>query len=193
MLLKEEIISLVMDRFKGLVVNQNWGETGLFYNPEKKLKKGIYLLTFKEKDGEHDRASHLNRDGNFYRLNLGVSKKTFIQLFGSIPPRPTAGHVVEMDVDFTSVNTLMPHPIYSWMAWVCVINPTSETLNKLWPLTEEGYQLCVKKYERKMGTIGSSLHSGLKRDELSFVDQLKGINQLKSKVMTKQCTYTVTS
>ena len=149
MVTKEEIINLITNKYPGLVVNQNWGETGLFYNPENKLKKGIYLLTFKEKDGENDSSSNLNREKEMYRLNLGITKKTFVNLFGNIPARPTAGNVVEMNYDFSTIDSIMPHPIYSWMAWICVINPSQNTLRKLLPLIDEGYKLCLDKYKRK--------------------------------------------
>ncbi len=139
-----------MDQYTGLIVDQNWGETGLFYNPEKKLKKGIYLLTLKEKDGENDRASYLDRNKESYRLNLGIKKQTFIDLFGLIPSRPTAGNIVDMDYDFSKTDTILPHPIYSWMAWICVINPTKKTFEKLLPLIAEGYQLCLEKYKKKI-------------------------------------------
>ena len=77
---KNEIIERVQEKFDGLVLNENWGEVGLFYNPTYKLSKGIYLLTFKEKDGANDKASNVNREGVF-RLNLGISKETFIKRF----------------------------------------------------------------------------------------------------------------
>jgi hypothetical protein len=149
MITKEEIIHFVMEKYPGLVVNKNWGETGLFYNPEGKLKKGIYLLTFKEKDGKHDSSSRLDREEKYYRLNLGVSKKTFIEFFGFIPSRPVAGKIVDMKYDFSSINTIMPHPIYSWMGWVCVINPTRKTFDSMQALIDEAYQLCLKKYKKK--------------------------------------------
>jgi hypothetical protein len=38
----------------------NWGERGIFYNPDRVLKKGVYVLTIKEKDGENDSASRAN-------------------------------------------------------------------------------------------------------------------------------------
>jgi len=148
MLTKEDIIRSIQAKHTGLVVNQNWGETGLFYNPEGKLAKGIYLMTFKEHDGDHDKASHLNRD-NTYRLNLGVSKETFIRLFGFLPSRPSAGAIVDMDYDFAVLDTIMPHPVYGWMAWICVINPSPETLHTLYPLIEEGYNLAITKYKKK--------------------------------------------
>jgi hypothetical protein len=145
---KKKIVETIISQFPGLVVNENWGETGLFYNPHGKLKKGIYLLTFKDKDGKNDKSSNLDREDT-YRLNLGISKETFIKLFKRLPKRPPAGNIVDMEYDFTAIDTIMPHPIYSWMAWVCVINPSAETLKKLMPLIEEGYNLAISKYKKK--------------------------------------------
>ena len=143
-----EIITEVQKRHPGLVVNQNWGETGLFYNPQNQLSKGIYLLTFKEKDGKNDRSSCLNREGIF-RMNLGISKNTFLQHFGRIPKRPEAGGIVDLEYDFSKSDTLLPHPIYIWMAWVCVLNPSEKTFRDLIPLIEEGYSLALNKYSKK--------------------------------------------
>ncbi len=42
-----------------------------------KLKRGIYVLTVKEKDGENDKASMLNRHG-VYRISIGLKKETFM-------------------------------------------------------------------------------------------------------------------
>jgi hypothetical protein len=146
---KEEIFKELQSKYSGLVLNQNWGETGLFYNPDLKLKKGIYLLTIKEKDGNNDSSSNLNRVDHF-RLNIGISKPTFMKMFGRIPVRPSAGEIINMDYDFSAVDKIMPHPVYGWMAWICVINPSSETFKTLIPLINEGYKLALEKYSKKM-------------------------------------------
>lgn len=86
----EEIFSYATSKYSGVTINKNWGERGLFYNPEFKLTKGIYILTVKEKDGPNDKASNVDRDG-IYRLNLGISKTTFISLFQKIPKRSLCG------------------------------------------------------------------------------------------------------
>jgi hypothetical protein len=145
----DEIIIAIQKEYTGLVVKENWGETGLFYNPESRLKKGIYLLTFKEKDGKHDVSPNLKRK-DIYRLNLGISKDTFLTLFEFIPKRPNVGGVVEMNFDFSQIDTIMPHPIYAWMAWICVLNPTEKTFQTLLlPLIQEGYLLAIEKYRKK--------------------------------------------
>lgn len=44
----KEIIECTTSKYEGIVINRNWGEKGLFFNPGKKLPKGVYILTFKE-------------------------------------------------------------------------------------------------------------------------------------------------
>lgn len=72
----EEILNYCLENLKGTVFVNSWGEKGVFYNPDKSLKRGIYILTIKEKDGENDKSSKLDRDG-IYRVNLGVRKENF--------------------------------------------------------------------------------------------------------------------
>ena len=44
----------------------------------------------------------------------------------------------------------MPHPVYGRMYWVCVLNPSDETLEtKARPLLVEAYELAVSKYNRQ--------------------------------------------
>lgn len=147
----QDIIDDVTDRHDGLVVATNWGERGLFYNPEGILPKDVYLLTFKERDGANDSASHVDRDG-VYRLNLGLSKPTFRERFGDIPARPKAGQTISGDWDFTSLNTITPHPVYGWMAWIAVLSPEPETYTTLKPLIQESYEMAKTKYNKRISS-----------------------------------------
>lgn len=143
----EDIISYCTT-LDGVVLTESWGEKGIFYNPDGLLKRGVYVLTVKEKDGENDRGSNLDRQGVF-RVNIGVRKKTFSALFGDIPKRPQKGGVVDMDYDFTETDRLLPHPVYAWMGWVCVLAPTEETFEHLKPLIREAYELAKEKYAKR--------------------------------------------
>lgn len=67
----EEILNYCLQNLEGTVLVNSWGEKGIFYNPDNKLKRGVYVLTVKEKDGENDKSSELDRAG-IYRVNLGV-------------------------------------------------------------------------------------------------------------------------
>lgn len=46
-----EIWEYCLKELEGTVLASSWGERGIFYNPYNKLKRGIYVLTVKEKDG----------------------------------------------------------------------------------------------------------------------------------------------
>ena len=77
----DALIGRICTDFSGVIPKSSWGETSLFYNPGNTLPNGIYFCTIKEKDGEHDQASNLNREGVF-RLAIGLPSKTYIRLFG---------------------------------------------------------------------------------------------------------------
>lgn len=144
----KDVLKYCLNTLEGVVLAESWGETGVFYNPNLTLKRGVYILTIKEKDGENDKASCLNREG-VYRVNLGVRKKTFVDLFGEIPKRPNKGGVVDMAYDFTALDCILPHPVYAWMGWICCLNPTEETFAQLKPYINEAYAYAVEKYQKK--------------------------------------------
>ena len=143
-----DILNYCVENLDGVVLDKNWGERGIFYNPGSVLKKGVYILTIKEKDGANDNASNVSREG-IYRVNLGIRKETFREMFSFVPPRPPAGGVVEMDYDFSQLDTIMPHPVYAWMGWVCVLNPTEQTFDKLKPLIQESYLFAQEKFKKR--------------------------------------------
>lgn len=144
----DEIIKYCQDNLEGIIVVDSWGERGIFYNPDNKLKRGIYVLTIKEKDGDNDAGSNLNREGVF-RLNIGLRRSTFIHLFGKVPKRPAKGCTVTMEYDFAEIDKIIPHPIYAWMSWICCLNPGAETFEQLKPFIQEAYEYAKEKYAKK--------------------------------------------
>ena len=88
------------------------------------------FATLKAKDGANDRASRLNRS-NVFRFNIGISKATYEAPFGRQPARPPAGTVVDSGHDFAALDVLLPHPVYGWMAWISVLNPSPVLLSRL--------------------------------------------------------------
>lgn len=156
----DDIIAHVQRNHPGVVARTNWGERALFYDPQSRLPLGIYVLSFKEQDGPHDKVSDLARDGVF-RLNLGVTRETFTDLFGPIPARPRVGAIIEAEHDFAALDTIMPHPVYGWMTWICVLNPGLETFERLKPLIRQSVALAEEKYTKKF--------SPLRRSELAEV------------------------
>ena len=143
-----DILNYCLDNLSDTVVVNSWGERGVFYNPNNALKRGIYVLTVKEKDGDNDKSSNLNREG-VYRISIGVRRNTFIYMFGSVPTRPAKGGVVDMPFDFAQIDKIVPHPVYAWMSWVCVLNPSDTTFEQLKPLIQEAYEYAKEKYTRR--------------------------------------------
>ncbi len=145
----DDILKYCLDCMDGTVLTESWGEKGIFYNPRNRLKRGVYVLTAKEKDGENDRSSRLDRE-DVFRINFGVRKSTFLKLFGTVPPRACKGGVVNMDFDFSALDLLMPHPVYAWMGWLCVLNPADSTFEQIKPLVREAYSYAQEKFEERV-------------------------------------------
>lgn len=80
----------------------------------------------------YDEVSDLERHGVF-RLNIGLSKETFAELFGD----------GEGEWDFAALDILMPHPVYAKTYWACVLNPGPETWERLMPLLQEAYAVAA--------------------------------------------------
>ena len=56
----DEILKYCLENLEGTVLVNSWGERGIYYNPDNILKRGVYILTVKEKDGDNDKSSSLN-------------------------------------------------------------------------------------------------------------------------------------
>lgn len=144
----DDILKYCLEKFDGVVMVNSWGERGIFYNPGYKLKRGVYVLTVKEKDGDNDKSSKLDRNG-IYRVNLGIRKKTFFRIFGAVPKRPGKGGIVDMNFDFSATDVILPHPVYAWMSWICMLNPSEENFEKLKPFIQESYEYAKEKYQKR--------------------------------------------
>lgn len=144
----KDIVEKIENGFEGVVPKSSWGETSLFYNPDRLLPNGVYFCTLKEKNGENDKASKLDREGVF-RLSIGITKETYEKYFGSKPKRPSKGGIISTGHDFTALNELVPHPIYGWMSWVQILNPSSSRFESLLPLIAEAHSNAVIKYNKK--------------------------------------------
>lgn len=133
----------------GTVPVETWGEVAFFYNPGQQLKRGTYFATIKAKDGENDRASALDRDG-VWRLNVGIPPALFETRFGPRPARPVKGGVVTGPWDFTALDQLMPHPVYGWMGWIAVNNPSAQTFEACLPLIKAAHKKAATAFAKRV-------------------------------------------
>lgn len=133
------------ETFAGVTVASADGVTAFSYNPDRAPSAGVYFATIKGRDDAHDDVSRLDRPGVF-RLNLGLGVDVYRGLFGEPPPRPGEDGLVETTHDFTALDELMPHPVYAYMAWVCVLSPSDATFERVKPLLADAYALARSRY-----------------------------------------------
>ncbi len=96
------IIQYIGDSFDGVdaVTIDATGDTFFFYDPDHMIPF-VTLIT----NDSHDQFSDLNRPSVF-RLNIGISKKTYNSLFGSRPIPYDGGNAVAGGYDFTALDQL---------------------------------------------------------------------------------------
>lgn len=125
--------------FDGVLVMEADGDSYFIVDPQRDLpdNRKIPFATVITGD-RHDTASDLDRDEATFRLNLGLTKATYGELFGD-------QGVVD---DHTQVDRLLPHPIYGGQHWVCVVNPGPRTGARIRPLLEEAYAFALRKHTR---------------------------------------------
>lgn len=140
------LLTTIRDRIKSEFENVREVEAGgdffFMYKDEEKFP----FATIVTSDNDFDSVSNLNRDG-FYRLNIGIDKATFQQLFASIPAKAGIGYV-DSGIDFTEVNTLFPHPFYGTMYWVSIVNPAEGSYPQLKGFLEYAYAKAKTNYEK---------------------------------------------
>lgn len=114
----DEILEYCLKELTGTVLADSRGERGIFYNPEGKLTRGIYVLTVKEKDGRNASSSNLDRD-EIFRVPLGIRKAPFTKLIGATPKRPGKAETVSMQYDFSSTDSILPiQYMHEWDGYV---------------------------------------------------------------------------
>lgn len=119
------------------------GDFFFMYKNEEKFP----FATIVTSDNDFDSVSNLSRNG-FYRLNIGIDKATFLNLFGSIPAKPGIGGYVGSGIDFALEDTLFPHPFYGTMYWVSIVNPSEGSYPQLKAFLDYAYQKARTSYEK---------------------------------------------
>lgn len=122
----EEIKDYIIENFEGINIMKSGEDT--FFMCDKNAK--MPFATIITSDNEYDNVSNLDRDG-FYRFNVGIDKKQYETLFKDIPKKKGIGAYLDSDIDFTKEDKILPHPVYSSMYWVCVVNPSKRTFESL--------------------------------------------------------------
>jgi hypothetical protein len=137
-----EATQYITQTFADVQAQETQGWPFFFYGAERKLP----FATIGTNDWA-DKFSDLSREGAF-RVNVGVRKETYEGLFGPAPKGAFGAPVFDREYDFKAFDTLMPHPEYAQMYWVCVVNP-EKTWERLKGLLAEGYALAKGRAEQR--------------------------------------------
>lgn len=144
------LLGAIERQLPGIVTTMGSGDWFLFYDPDATTApdQRFPFCTLVTGD-RYDAASRLDRDPATYRVNLGVSRRRYEDLFGPAP-RQAAGHeILDTGFDYTATDTLLPHPFYASMHWVCVVNPGERTRAKLAALLGQAHGLANRRYDNR--------------------------------------------
>ena len=98
-----------------------WGDHFFYFAPNGQVpQREQPYATIVTKNYPDDTLCDLDRPDR-WRLNIHVGRSTFIEVVGADPRvEPTA-------VDFTAVDTVLPHPVYRLQGWISITNPGART------------------------------------------------------------------
>ena len=140
------IVQYLTGAFEGIDIAVSSGDSFFFYDPGQDQPKDQRFPFATLVTGDtYDTFSNLSRP-DVFRLNIGVSRQIFRSLF-ELPE--SALETEEPTRDFTALDRIMPHPVYGKMFWVCVLNPSESTFEKVKPLLAEAYGQAAARHAKK--------------------------------------------
>lgn len=134
------VTEYITKTFPGVETGEAYGYTFFYYRSDHKLP----FATLAASDNDYDRVSNLDRPG-VYRLNLGVSKQTFQELFGT-------DKIDVKNFDYTALDVIMPHPEYAAQSFICVLSPSPATFDRVRTLLAEAYDIAAQRFARQNKT-----------------------------------------
>ncbi|WP_197319578.1 DUF6194 family protein [Saccharomonospora sp. NB11] len=144
----EELVRLV-GSYDGVHSVEHEGDTFFFYGFDGDVDIARTLPFATIVTGDHgETVSQLAADGA-YRLNIGLTKASYVERFGPAPTERDDEGVLRTGVDYTARDVLMPHPFYASQHWVAVVNPSPATVERLHPLLTEAHAFAKRKYDNR--------------------------------------------
>ncbi|WP_430335225.1 DUF6194 family protein [Rhodococcus sp. ACT016] len=125
----------------------SWGDHYFYYAPDGRMpQRGQPYATIVTKNYPDDTSCHLDRPGR-WRLNIHVGRSTFTRLVGEDPRARSAA-----DVDFSAVDTVLPHPVYRAQGWISITNPDTRTQAMAVGLLREVHDVARRRAARRGAT-----------------------------------------
>jgi len=123
----------------------SWGDVFFYYAPDGQLPKTQPFTTIVTKDYPDEPGSGLDRP-DAYRLNISSGAAEFRAVTGRDPHEQTPP-----DIDPSTPDVLIPHPVYGHLAWLAVINPAERTSTKALELLDLAHRAARARFQRRSG------------------------------------------
>lgn len=124
----------------------SWGDYFFYYAPDGQVPRNRQpYATIVTKDYPGDAESRLDA-ADRWRLNIHVGAQTFAGFLG-YPPE----EIDESEVDYSTTDTFLPHPLYGAYGWVCVVNPGNETIERALEALHPAHLADRRRVERRQG------------------------------------------
>jgi hypothetical protein len=120
-----------------------WGDHFFYYAPDGQVpQREQPFATVVTKDYPDDTLSGLDAPGR-WRLNIHVGSAAFARLTGQHPGReaPVA--------DFSTADTVLPHPVYAPQGWIAIVNPGERTTPTAIALLHEAHRNARRRASRR--------------------------------------------
>lgn len=120
-----------------------WGDAFVYYAPDGQMPANEQpYATIVTKDYPDDAASDLDPPGR-WRVNIHVGRATFQELTGE-EPRGLCG-----TRDYAAADSVLPHPVYGALGWVCVVNPGERTTDTVMRLLRGAHDAARARHTRR--------------------------------------------
>ncbi|MYR41942.1 DUF6194 family protein [Streptomyces sp. SID5910] len=120
-----------------------WGDTFFYYSPDGQVPRNVQpYATIITKDYPDDAACDLDPPGR-WRVNIHVDRATFQELTGETPRGPGRPR------DFAAADTVLPHPVYGGLGWVCVVTPGERTTDTVLRLLRGAHDAARARFARR--------------------------------------------
>ena len=120
-----------------------WGDVFLYVSPDGVVPRTQPFATVVTRDHPGDEASRLDRPGAF-RVNVAAGGEEFHRWTGRDPRE-----VPSSDVDPSTPDVVIPHPVYGHLGWLAVVDPGCRTDQVVRDLFRTAHALARARYERR--------------------------------------------
>lgn len=126
----------------------SWGDLFFYYAPDGVVPRAQPFATIVTKNYPDDERSRLDRPDT-YRVNIAVGAARFRTLIGREPREPVPRESETDDVDPSTADVLIAHPVYAGAGWVSVVNPGVHTTPTVHELLRSAHGRAQDTYERR--------------------------------------------